>query len=178
MGSLRESLLLTILCFAKWNEVISSHISSQASFEEPVLPENQISIKMPGTSPQEVCSVNQWDTFVTWRVFDWVVHCIGWSNFIMHDRCCRRIAPSIRIDPLNTKLSFRSTRSRLCCCPTNLRLISLSYHARKCAKVENWKTALFNVIVTLNIEICVCQLYATSLVMNLRSAQLLVFFFT
>ena len=70
MGSFRESLLLTILCFAMWNEVISSHISSQASFEEPVLPENQISIKMPGTSPQEVCSVNQRDTFVTCRVFD------------------------------------------------------------------------------------------------------------
>ena len=54
MGSLRESLLLTSLCFAVWNEVISTHISSQALFEEPVLTENQISIKMPGTSPQEV----------------------------------------------------------------------------------------------------------------------------
>lgn len=52
--SLRESLLLAILCLAVWNEVISSHISSQVSFEEPVLPENRISIKMPGTSPQEV----------------------------------------------------------------------------------------------------------------------------
>ena len=54
LGSLRESLLLAFLCFAVWNEVISSHISSQVSYEEPVLPENQISIKMPGTSPQEV----------------------------------------------------------------------------------------------------------------------------
>lgn len=51
--SLRESLLLAILCFAVWNEVISSHINSQALFEEPVLPETKISIKMPGTSPQE-----------------------------------------------------------------------------------------------------------------------------
>lgn len=53
LSSLRESLLLAILCLAVWNEVISSHISSQVSFEEPVLPENRISIKMPGTSPQE-----------------------------------------------------------------------------------------------------------------------------
>lgn len=52
--SLRESLLLAILCFAVWNEVISSHINSQALFEEPVLPETKISIEMPGTSPQEV----------------------------------------------------------------------------------------------------------------------------
>ena len=68
-GSLRESLLLVILCFAMCNEVISSHISLKASFEEPVLPENKISIKMPGTSPQEV-SVNKRDTFVTCRAFD------------------------------------------------------------------------------------------------------------
>jgi len=53
MGGL-VSLLLTILCFAVWNEVISSDISSQAFFEEPVLPEAKISITMPGTSPQEV----------------------------------------------------------------------------------------------------------------------------
>lgn len=54
LRSLRESLLLAILCSAVCNEVISTHISSEASFEEPLLPENKISIKMPGTSPQEV----------------------------------------------------------------------------------------------------------------------------
>lgn len=56
LGSLRESLLLAILSFTVWNEVISSDISSQVSIsiEEPVLPENKINIKMPGTSPHEV----------------------------------------------------------------------------------------------------------------------------
>lgn len=54
LDSLRVSLLLAILCFWVCNEVISSHISSEASFEETFLPKNKISIKMPGTSPQEV----------------------------------------------------------------------------------------------------------------------------
>ncbi|KAL9986947.1 hypothetical protein ACROYT_G001165 [Oculina patagonica] len=51
-GSVRESLLLAILCSVVCNEVICAKINSRAvEYEEPVLPENTIRIKMPGTRP-------------------------------------------------------------------------------------------------------------------------------
>ena len=87
LGSLRESLLLAFLCFAVWNEVISSHISLQVSYEEPVLPENQISIKMPGTSPQEVSVllINEIRSWLVEHLIELYIALVN-SNFIMrHD---------------------------------------------------------------------------------------------
>lgn len=52
--SVRESLLLAILCSVVCNEVICAKINSRAVYEEPVLHENTIRIKMPGTRPVKV----------------------------------------------------------------------------------------------------------------------------
>ena len=76
--SLRESLLLAILCFAVCNEVICVNINSRAVFEEPVLPESTITVKMPGTRPVKV-------GFLLIRK---ITSRLVMQLIELHDRCC------------------------------------------------------------------------------------------
>ncbi|KAJ7365746.1 hypothetical protein OS493_002462 [Desmophyllum pertusum] len=53
MGGFRSLILAILYTLVMCNEVICSSINSRAAFDEPVLSERTINIKMPGTSPLE-----------------------------------------------------------------------------------------------------------------------------